>query len=73
MTNEINPEHYKRYAIETIDMMTLLFGKEDTARYCEINAFKYRMRMGLKVGNSIEQDFQKEQWYLNKASELRGG
>jgi hypothetical protein len=29
------------------------------------------MRMGTKPDNSIEQDLKKEQWYLNKAKELR--
>lgn len=51
--------------------MVRVFGKEKVADFCEINAFKYRMRMGTKPDNSIEQDLKKEEWYLNKAKELR--
>lgn len=51
--------------------MVAIWGKEKVADWCEITAFKYRMRMGTKPDNSIEQDLKKEQWYLNKAKELR--
>lgn len=51
--------------------MVSIWGKEKVADWCEITAFKYRMRMGTKPNNSIEQDLKKEQWYLNKAKELR--
>ena len=67
-----HPAHYNNYSIEVIDMMELIWGKHDTALFCEMNAFKYRMRMGTKENNSIEQDLAKEKWYLNKAKELRG-
>jgi hypothetical protein len=52
-------------------MMAAIYGKTTTALYCEILAFKYRMRMGTKPGNSVEQDLQKERWFLDKAKELR--
>jgi hypothetical protein len=67
----INPSHYKNYSLETIEMMQAIYGKEATALYCEMTAFKYRMRMGTKPGNSIEQDLAKEKWFLQKAGELR--
>ena len=66
-----HPAHYNTYGQETIDMMLAIWGKEKVADWCEITAFKYRMRMGTKPDNSIEQDLKKEQWYLNKAKELR--
>ena len=66
-----SPSHYTNYPCEVIDMMVAIWGKEKVADFCEINAFKYRMRMGTKPFNSIEQDLKKEQWYLNKAKELR--
>ena len=66
-----HPSHYNHYSSETIAMMVAIWGKEKVADFCEINAFKYRMRMGTKPFNSIEQDLKKEQWYLNKAKELR--
>ncbi len=34
-----------------------------------MNAFKYRMRLGLK--DDFVQDFKKEKWYLDKAKELK--
>ena len=66
-----HPSHYNHYSSETIAMMVAIWGKERVADWCEITAFKYRMRMGTKPDNSIEQDLKKEQWYLNKAKELR--
>lgn len=65
-----HPKHYTSYEYETIDMMRKIYGDEKTAIFCELNAFKYRMRMGTKPGNSFEQDFKKEQWYLKKKQEL---
>jgi hypothetical protein len=66
-----SPSHYNNYSIEVIDMMEKIYGVQATIDFCEMNAFKYRMRLGLKPENSIEQDLKKEQWYLNKANELK--
>ena len=63
-----HPSHYNQYPKETIDMMVDIFGKDAVRQWCVMTAFKYRMRMGLK--DDIKQDFDKEQWYLNKAKEL---
>ena len=72
MTNKkkdaINPDHYKQYPIESIDMMILIWGKEKTKDFCLMTAFKYRMRLGHK--DNIEQELNKEKWYLDKAKEL---
>ena len=40
----INPNHYKQGSKEVIEMMEAIWGKESLGVYCEINAFKYRMR-----------------------------
>lgn len=64
-----HPSHYNAYPKETIDMMIAIYGKEKVAVFCEINAFKYRMRLGKK--DDFKQDLAKERWYLDKASELR--
>ncbi len=66
-----HPSHYNNYDIEVIDMIERIWGIEAVIQWCEITAFKYRMRVGTKPGNSIEQDLNKEQWYLNKAKEYR--
>ena len=68
--NVNHPKHYTNYPIEVIDMMISIFGKEDVAKYCLINAYKYRMRLGLKNPDHFQEDFEKEQWYLNKYKEL---
>lgn len=67
----INPDHYKKFSIETIDMMIVLWGAEAVALHCEMCAFKYKMRMGDKPDQPIERDMEKVHWYLNKAKELR--
>ena len=66
-----HPPHYNQYDIEVIDIIIRIWGPEAAALWCDINAFKYRMRMGTKPDNSIEQDIKKEQWYLNKSKEIR--
>ena len=40
-----------------------------TINYCEMTAFKYRMRLGHK--DQVDQEMGKEKWYLDKANELR--
>ncbi len=67
----INPNHYKNFSTETIDMMVAIWGKEATALHCEMTAFKYKMRVGSKPGQSVEKDLEKSNWYLNKAKQLR--
>lgn len=66
-----HPSHYNQYDIEVIDMIIKIWGPEAAALWCDITAFKYRMRMGTKPDNSIEQDIKKEQWYLKKSKEIR--
>lgn len=65
-----HPSHYNKYSIEVIEMMRRIYGDTNTALFCEMNAFKYRMRMGNKPENPIQQDLDKEAWYLNKAREI---
>lgn len=67
--NPIHPQHYQSYSLETIDMMEKIWGAEKTAIFCELNAFKYRQRLGNK--DDFEQDLKKEKYYLDKAKELR--
>ena len=70
MKEKVNhPCHYNQYPVEVIDMMERIWGAEKVVDFCLMNAFKYRMRLGLK--DDIEQDLAKEQWYLNKAAELK--
>jgi hypothetical protein len=57
--------------MECIAMMEMIWGVEATALWCEMTAFKYRMRLGNKPDNPVDQDLAKEAWYLVKAKELR--
>ena len=66
-----HPKHYNNYSVECIEMMERIWGKEATRLWCEMTAFKYRMRVGTKPDNSTSQDLAKERWYLDKANELR--
>lgn len=63
-----HPSHYNAGTIECIDAMVAAFGKEDTAAFCKLNAFKYIWRCANK-GKCIE-DVDKAIWYLNKFKEL---
>lgn len=68
--NHVNhPDHYNQYPIEVIEMMLSIWGVEKTITFCEMNAFKYRMRLGHK--GDIETDLEKEQWYLKFANSLK--
>jgi hypothetical protein len=69
--DKINPDHYKSFSVETIDMMVSIWGVERVADYCEITAFKYKMRIGSKPGESVDDDLNKYKWYISKARELR--
>lgn len=63
-----HPKHYNQYPLEVIDMMVNLFGIEAVYHFCLLNAFKYRMRIGVKPDSDISDDLKKEQWYLTMAS-----
>lgn len=66
-----HPSHYNRYSVEVIEMMIRIYGPQKTFDFCEMNAFKYRMRMGTKPGTDIKQDLEKENWYIKKAKEIK--
>lgn len=66
-----HPAHYEREgAMESIDEMILVFGKEAVAAFCLCNAWKYRYRALDK--NGLE-DIKKSDWYMAKYKELGGG
>lgn len=72
-TEQVNhPAHYNRPGRkECIEEMIDKYGPERTADWCEMTAFKYDYRAGEKEGNPEEQDKAKEDWYLDKAAEIR--
>ena len=63
-----HPKHYNRKsAMECIEEMEMLFGKEETKIFCKLNAWKYRYRAADKNG---EEDLKKSDWYIQKYKEL---
>lgn len=65
-----HPSHYNKYDVEVLDMIQRIWGDAAAALWCEMTAFKYRMRLGEKPENPIEQDLNKESWYLKKYHDL---
>lgn len=62
------PKHYNREgAMESIDEMELIFGKEAVKHFCICNVWKYRYRAADKNG---AEDLAKSDWYLRKYKEL---
>ena len=68
-----HPSHYNRYSIEAVEMARRIWGDEALITAAEITAFFYRMRMGLKPENSVEQELDKENFWLDYAKRLRNG
>lgn len=64
-----HPNHYKANAMECIDEMVLVFGKEAVISFCKCNAWKYRYRSEHKNG---DEDLKKADWYIAKIKELEG-
>ena len=62
MVNE--PSHYGKYGKQTVDIMDDIWKPFLTAMWCKMTAFKYRMRMGEKPENPIQQEIDKEIKYL---------
>ena len=63
MVNE--PSHYGKYGQQTVDIMNSIWKPFLISMWCKITAFKYRMRLGEKPDNPIEQELDKENKYLS--------
>lgn len=63
-----HPKHYNDFDVEVIDMMIKIWGYEETMAFCKLNAFKYRMRAGLK--HDANEDLKKAEWYITKYHDL---
>lgn len=67
--------HPRHYTIpgrkECIVEMEEVFGKAAVITFCNLNAYKYRYRAGMKYGNSMEQDLKKAAWYEEYAEKLK--
>lgn len=69
--DQVNPKHYKEnlFGKELQYVMIETFGEEKYKAFCQLNAFKYRMRAGNKA-DKAEQDIQKAMWYEEKLKSL---
>ena len=65
-----HPSHYNRYPVEAVEMARRIWGDEAMYTAAQITAFFYRMRLGLKPENSVEQDINKEEFWLNYADKI---
>lgn len=70
----VHPDHYNHPGRkECWDEMQDIFGKEFTAIWCAMTAYKYAYRAGTKYGNTELQDTSKMYNYIDKAKELKNG
>jgi len=67
----VDPQHYKTFSVEVIEMMRRIWGSEAFIMHCEMTAFKYRMRAGRKHGQLAEVDLAKAAQYERWATEER--
>lgn len=66
-----NAAHYKSERIESIYLLERGFGTYEAMVFCEMNALKYRYRLGKKCSEPANLELKKIQWYENKAKEFR--
>lgn len=65
-----HPSHYQKDGKECIEVMLELYGIQAVINFCELNAFKYKWRAGMKAGESAEVDLKKAQWYADYKENL---
>ena len=77
LSNAGDAEYYLRKRIETLRKAEQVYGTAAAMYFCEINADKYRDRIGEKDGQPIEQELIKIRWYDAAAKhyfdKLQGG
>ena len=66
--NVNHPKHYCREGgMECLDEMLMLYGAQEVATWCKLNAHKYRYRAADKNG---KEDIAKSDFYMKKYKEL---
>ena len=68
MSDNINPDHYKKGGIETIEYQQAKMSKEEFKGYLKCNALKYVSREVLKSEKLTDKidDCKKAIWYLEQ-------
>jgi hypothetical protein len=64
-----NASHYSDQRINVIRMLEVIWGTQAVMTFCEMNSFKYRMRIGKK--DQVQQELIKANWYDKMAAYLR--
>lgn len=64
-----NAKHYDDQRINVIHQMEAIWGTTAVQVFCEMNAFKYRMRLGKKDATELE--LKKINWYETMAKYLK--
>lgn len=65
-----HPKHYNTGKREVIEEMRILFGDEQVAAFCKLNAYKYLRRADYK--GKKEEDLKKAEWYMDYVAKLGG-
>lgn len=68
--NKAAGRHYDFLPVETIKIIEAVVSREcidRRAAYCVGNALKYLLRLGVKPGESVQDDITKAKNYLNRA------
>lgn len=63
-----NAKHYDKNRVNVIELLERSYGTENIMIFCEMNALKYRLRIGNKKSQEIEMELKKIEWY-EKAAE----
>lgn len=65
-----HPQHYNKGGLECIEVMKAVFGNEQVATFCKLNAFKYLWRDGSKGEDKQLEDSEKAEFYLHLRNDL---
>lgn len=65
-----NANHYDS-RINVLTQIESIWGTRNTMIFCEITEFKYRMRLGKKEGQPLNQELKKANWYSRAAEYLK--
>lgn len=63
-----NATHYNSERINVMHVFEKTYGTLALMHFCEINAMKYRMRIGKKKSQSLKQEVLKTEWYEKAAA-----
>lgn len=64
-------EHYNTQRVEVMVLLERSYGTVAAMTFCEMNVMKYRMRLGSKKDQPIDQELLKITWYESKAEHYR--